>query len=66
MVNSKKQIKELCLMKDVRSADTLLEFTKQIRRDIVQMIEDAGSGHPGGSLSSVEILTVLYKKIMNI
>lgn len=54
-------------MKEVRRLDTatLLEFTKQVRRDIIQMIEDAGSGHPGGSLSSVEILTVLYKKIMN-
>ena len=54
-------------MKDVGSLDTaaLLEFTKQVRRDIIQMIEDAGSGHPGGSLSSVEILTVLYKKLMN-
>ncbi len=54
-------------MKEVRRLDTasLLEFTKQVRRDIIQMIDDAGSGHPGGSLSSVEILTVLYKKIMN-
>jgi len=28
------------------------------------MITNAKSGHPGGSLSAVEILTVLYKKIM--
>ena len=28
------------------------------------MIHNAKSGHPGGALSCVDILTVLYKKIM--
>lgn len=38
-----------------------LEKTGQlIRRDILNMIHLAGSGHPGGSLSAVEILTSLY------
>lgn len=31
-----------------------------IRKDILRMITRAGSGHPGGSLSSVDILTALY------
>ena len=31
-----------------------------IRRDIITMLEKAGSGHPGGSLSAVEIMTALY------
>lgn len=31
-----------------------------IRRDIVQTVYDAGSGHPGGSLSSTDVLTCLY------
>ena len=31
-----------------------------IRVDIVEMVAEAGSGHPGGSLSSVEILCALY------
>ncbi len=31
-----------------------------IRYDIVDMISKAGSGHPGGSLSSADILAVLY------
>lgn len=39
---------------------------KEIRKHIVKMITEAGSGHPGGSLSSVEILTYLYFKEMNI
>ena len=31
-----------------------------IRRDIITMTAEAGSGHPGGSLSATDILTVLY------
>ncbi|MEF9841001.1 MAG: transketolase [Raoultibacter sp.] len=31
-----------------------------IRKDIVGMIAQAGSGHPGGSLSCADILTALY------
>lgn len=31
-----------------------------IRRDIIKMIGAANSGHPGGSLSAVELLTYLY------
>lgn len=42
----------------------LQEFSKLIRRHIVEMITEAKSGHPGGSLSAVEILTVLYKEVM--
>jgi len=42
-----------------------LEATaKKVRRDAVQMIYEAGSGHPGGSLSAVDILTALYFHIM--
>lgn len=33
---------------------------RQIRRDIIEMTYCAGSGHPGGSLSSAEIMAVLY------
>ena len=32
----------------------------EMRTDIVRMIAEAGSGHPGGSLSSADILTALY------
>ena len=37
-----------------------------VRRNIVKMIHSAKSGHPGGSLSGVDILTVLYNKSLNI
>ncbi len=33
---------------------------KKIRRLIVRMLAKAGSGHPGGSLSSTDLLTCLY------
>jgi transketolase len=32
----------------------------QIRRHIVEMLAEAASGHPGGSLSAVEVVTALY------
>jgi transketolase len=37
-----------------------------MRRDILYMVHMAGSGHPGGSLSCVEILATLYYDVMNI
>lgn len=38
----------------------------RIRKNIVRMVTSAKSGHPGGSLSSVEILATLYFTQMNI
>jgi transketolase len=37
---------------------------KIIRKNILKMLTVAGSGHPGGSLSAVEILTSLYFHVM--
>ena len=37
---------------------------KQIRRNIITMVGEAGSGHPGGSLSAADIVTALYFYIM--
>jgi transketolase len=42
------------------------EKAKEIRRNIVEMVHSAKSGHPGGSLSIVEILVTLYFYEMNI
>ena len=38
----------------------LNEIIKNIRINIIKSLHAAGSGHPGGSLSSVELLTILY------
>jgi len=35
-----------------------------IRQDIVRMVSEAGSGHPGGSLSIADIVTVLFFDVM--
>ncbi len=43
----------------------LQEIASQVRRDIVRMVNMAGSGHPGGSLSSTDFLTALYFKELN-
>jgi transketolase len=42
------------------SLDSLKSAALQMRRDILSTIAAAGSGHPGGSLSAVELLTSLY------
>ncbi len=41
-----------------------LQKAVQMRRDIVEMVNAAGSGHPGGSLSSVEMLVMLYNEYL--
>jgi len=46
--------------------DELNLKSKKLRRDIVTMLHQAGSGHPGGSLSVLDILVVLYYKVMRI
>jgi transketolase len=40
--------------------DALRDRARIIRRHIVEMLHAAASGHPGGSLSAVEIVTALY------
>ena len=49
--------------KDVKRLE---EQAVQIRQDIINMIHEAGAGHPGGSLSAVEMVTALYFHVLNI
>ena len=44
----------------MKTIQNLKDIASQVRRDIVRMVTAAGSGHPGGSLSSTDILTALY------
>ncbi len=39
---------------------------KEIRREIIKMLGEAKSGHPGGSLSGADIIAALYYKEMKI
>ncbi|MBL6866464.1 MAG: transketolase [Flavobacteriales bacterium] len=48
------------------STPTLPNIASQIRRDIVRMVHGASSGHPGGSLGCVEVLTLLFFEEMRI
>lgn len=45
---------------------TLEDTCRQLRRDILLMIGSAGSGHPGGSLSAVELMVGVYYTQMHI
>ncbi len=40
--------------------DDLVSASNEMRKDIIRMIGAAGSGHPGGSLSCIDILAALY------
>jgi transketolase len=40
-------------------------MARKLRRHIISMTGEAGSGHPGGSLSAVEIVVSLYFNILN-
>src|SRR5436190_4591123 len=51
-------------MKQTKNVPDLQAIALRVRREIVQMIGEAKSGHPGGSLSAVEILTTLYFEVM--
>ncbi len=48
------------------NVEELKRIASQVRRDIVRMVAGAQSGHPGGSLSSTDILTDLYFNEMKI
>jgi transketolase len=43
--------------KDVKQ---LVQYAKDVRREIIKMLTESGSGHTGGSLSAADIVTALY------
>ena len=44
----------------------LKRIASQVRRDIIRMVHQCKSGHPGGSLGCTEFMTALYFEIMKI
>lgn len=46
------------------SVEELKAKAKVLRRDVVTMIANANSGHPGGSLSSTDIVAALYFRVL--
>ncbi len=53
------QINELTLSE-------LRYISTEVRKDVIKMLGKSKSGHPGGSLSVVDILVTLYYKIMKV
>ena len=52
-------------MIDKDTIKRLEDKARKIRKHVINMIYEAGSGHPGGSLSCVDILTTLYFHTMH-
>lgn len=52
--------KESRLKKTARPLEELAELARQARVDILKMTYAAGSGHPGGSMSAIDIIVALY------
>ncbi len=52
-------------MTQPKSIDELKRIASQVRRDIVRMVHNAQSGHPGGSLGCTDFLVAMYFNIMD-
>ena len=50
----------------IKNVEELKSLAKIVRKDIISMLTESRSGHPGGSLSAADILTTLYFGDMNI
>ncbi len=50
----------------MKTINELQTIATQVRRDIIRMVSNINSGHPGGSMSATDIMTALYFKVMNI
>ncbi|MBR5998929.1 MAG: transketolase [Candidatus Methanomethylophilaceae archaeon] len=48
------------------NVDELQNIANKMRLDVVEMTTEAGSGHPGGSLSAADAVATLYFRIMNV
>ena len=53
-------------MEKIKDVSKLNEIAKNIRKRIIESVYNGQSGHPGGSLSIADIMTVLYFYEMNI
>lgn len=49
----------------LKTSQELIKKSKEIRKDIIRSIAEAGSGHLGGSLDLADIFTCLYFNILN-
>lgn len=54
------------MKREKMEVDLMIEKAVEYRRNIIKYIFNAKAGHTGGSLSVVDILNVLYNRIMNV
>jgi len=54
------------MFEKITDLNKLNEIAKEIRIKVVEMIAHSGFGHAGGSMSMIELLTVLYFNELNI
>lgn len=54
----------LCKIIPMASLETLQQLVPQVRRDILRMVHQVNSGHPGGSLGCAEFFVTLYNHVM--
>ena len=47
------------------SIESIEQLLPQVRRDILRMVHQVNSGHPGGSLGCAEFFVTLYQHVMN-
>ena len=50
----------------MKSVEELEKIAIQVRRDIIRMVHNAKSGHPGGSLGCADFFVALYFNVLNI
>src|SRR5260370_25079580 len=51
-------------MQKTSNPTELAAIAKQMRREVIEMITEAKSGHPGGSLSATEIVVTLFMDVL--
>lgn len=53
-------------MEKIYDIEQLNRKARRLRKDIIEMVYRSGAGHVGGDLSVIDILTVLYYRVMNV
>lgn len=59
-------MRKVCIVLEEMEIQELEQKAKKVRENIIDEVYCAKSGHPGGSLSVADILTILYFKEMNV
>ena len=49
-----------------RSETELKQIANSLRKNVINMLECAKSGHPGGSLGMADVFTLLYFDVLNL